>query len=307
MITVIMPVYNGEKFLKKAIDSVLNQSYSDFEFIIINDGSTDNSKNIIENYTDKRIKKIHKENSGPIDSLNLGISLSKTDWIARMDQDDISYPNRLEEQIKYIKDDVVVIGSQANIIDKDDRVYGTTAFETEHKKIMSKLLNRNSVIIHPSVIIKKSALTLIGGYDVKMLVADDYDLWLRILKVGKIININKPLLALRKHDNNISTIKLDIAATNTLVSLAYHYKSNSMQIMSDNDYIILSEKVSILNKAYTIKLVAWQKQKELFRILPRNAQYLYLALHPNIIYNYIFMNLISVWILFRVKRIKNYR
>ena len=303
-ISVIMPVYNAEKYLNKAIDSILNQTYKDFEFIIIDDGSTDNSLQIIESYTDKRIRIIHKTNFGLIDTLNLGISLSGGDWIARMDADDISYRNRLEEQLKYIKDDVAVIGSQADIIDKDDKVYGTTSFEIEHDKIVSKLLKRNSTIIHPSAIINKFKLIGVGGYDLKMLAAEDYDLWLRISKVGKIMNIGKPLLGLRKHDNNVSKIKLETAINNSFVSLAYHFRSGSKQIMSENDYIFLLEKVSVIVKLYREKLIAFESQKEQFRMSFFDSKYVYLLLHPMVIYSYISIRLLLAWALFRIKKIK---
>ena len=303
-VSVIMPVYNAEKYINKAIDSILNQTYNDFEFIIIDGGSTDKSLQIIESYTDNRIRIIHKTNFDLIDTLNLGISLSGGDWIARMDADDISYPNRLEEQLKYIKDDVAVIGSQADIIDKDDKVYRTTSFEVEHDKIVSKLLKRNSTIIHPSAIINKSKLIGVGGYDHKMLAAEDYDLWLRISKVGKIINVNKPLLALRKHDNNVSKIKLETTINNGFVSLAYHFRSLSKQIMSENDYIFLREKVSIIVKLYREKLIAFESQKEQFRMSSFDSKYAYVLLHPMVIYSYISIRLLLAWALFRIKKIK---
>jgi glycosyltransferase involved in cell wall biosynthesis len=228
-ISIIMPVFNGEKYLIKAIDSILNQTYKDFEFIIIDGGSSDNSKEIIENYTDERIMTIYKANYGLVDSLNLGISLSRANWIARMDADDISYPNRFEEQLKYINEDIAIIGSQADIIDKDDKIFGTTSFKVNHDEIVTDLVNQNSTLIHPSVVINKFKLNLAGGYDPKMLSAEDYDLWLRISKVGKIINVNKTLFALRKHESNVSKIKLGATINNGFISLAYHFSYNSVK------------------------------------------------------------------------------
>lgn len=303
-ISVIMPVYNAEKYLKKAIDSILNQTYKDFEFIIIDGGSTDNSQKIIESYTDKRISAIQKANFGLIDTLNLGISLCKGDWIARMDADDISYPNRLEEQLKYIKDDVAVIGSQADIIDKDGKVYATTSFEVEHDEIVTKLLKNNSVIIHPSVIINKSKLICVGGYDLKIFAAEDYDLWLKISKVWKIINVNKPLLALRKHENNVGKIQREATINNGFVSLAYHFRSTSEQIMSENDYILLRDKVSIIVKLYREKLIELEVQKEQIGMLSLNSKYVYVLLHPRFLYNYLLIRLLKVWVLFRIKNLK---
>ena len=304
-ISVIMPVYNAEKYLKKAIDSILNQTYKDFEFIIIDGGSGDNSQKIIENYTDKRIKAIFKADLGLIDTLNLGISLCAGDWIARMDADDISYPNRLEEQIKYINNEVAVIGSQADIIDKYDKVFLTTHFEVEHDKIVSKLLKNNSTIIHPSVIINKAKLIGVGGYDLKIFAAEDYDLWLRISKVGKIINVNKPLLALRKHDNNIGKIQREATINNCFVSLAYYYKSSSIQMMSKNDFNLLIEKVHTIVNFYRKKLIAFETQKEQIGISSLNLKYINILIHPSIIYNYFLIRLVKVWVLFRIKKLKH--
>ena len=118
MISVVMPTFNGEKFIKEAIESILNQTFNDFEFIIVNDGSIDNTEKIIQSFSDKRIVYVKKEqNSGISDTLNLGISLAKGKYIARMDDDDISIPNRFERQLEVFASDlkIIVCGSVADI------------------------------------------------------------------------------------------------------------------------------------------------------------------------------------------------
>ena len=104
LISVLLCTYNDEKYIKDAIESILNQTFKKFEFIIVNDGSTDRTLDIIKQYNDERIVLIDKKNTGLTDSLNLGVSIAKTNWIARMDGDDISINNRFENQIKYLKD-----------------------------------------------------------------------------------------------------------------------------------------------------------------------------------------------------------
>lgn len=119
-VSVVMPVYNSEKYLKESIESILNQSYSDLEFIIINDGSTDNSFKIIKEYAklDKRINVISRENKGIVYSLNEAIRLAKGEYIARMDADDISAPKRIEKQISFLKShrDIDILGTQVKVV-----------------------------------------------------------------------------------------------------------------------------------------------------------------------------------------------
>ena len=301
LLSVVMPVYNGEKYLKKAIDSILDQTYHNFEFIIINDGSTDRTAQILDNVKDERVQLINQENKGLIFSLSYGISIAKGDWIARMDADDISYPNRFEEQLKYINNDYAVIGSQANIIDKNDKIYKTTKFELEHDKIISKLLKQKPEIIHPSVLINKSKFILTGGYDCKMLHAEDTDLWLRISRIGKIINVNRPLLALRKHEDNISKIKLGTSIINSYISLAHHYKSNSIQVMPDNEYNLLFKEISFLCMPLTKRINLLEITKEKIKFLSLVSKVLFMLLHPLALINYLIIKIQSVLIIFKIK------
>jgi glycosyltransferase involved in cell wall biosynthesis len=128
LISVVMPVYNAAQYLREAIDSILNQTFRDFEFIIINDGSTDRSLEIIQSYNDDRIRLINQKNTGLAKALNNGIAIAKSDFIARMDADDISIPERLTSQFSFLESnvDVVAVGSNAEVIDKEgNHVYCT--------------------------------------------------------------------------------------------------------------------------------------------------------------------------------------
>ena len=208
MISVLMPVFNGEKFLKKSIRSVLESSFVHFEFIIINDGSSDSSHKIITGFTDNRIKYFRKENSGISDSLNFGLSKSKYELIARMDCDDLMMKDRLSFQYELIKKtNTDVLGSNAFIIDKNENFLEKTKIPIGHSSIKKKLESFESPMIHPSVMYKKSSVLKAGGY--KELYADDYDLWLRMINKFSFMNTDKYLLKLRKHDTNLSKVKFE--------------------------------------------------------------------------------------------------
>jgi glycosyltransferase involved in cell wall biosynthesis len=142
-ISVVMSVYNGEKYLRQAIESILQQTYTDFEFIIIDDGSTDSSREIIQSYDDKRIRLvINEQNIGLTKSLNKGIRLAKGEFIARMDADDISLPQRFEKQVAYLDShpEVGVLGTYANIIDHRGKIINNIIFPTEHETILWTML-----------------------------------------------------------------------------------------------------------------------------------------------------------------------
>lgn len=230
-ISVIMPVYNAEKYLKQSIESILNQTYKDFEFIIINDGSTDNSLNIIYEYANKhtKIKVIARENRGLVCSLNEGISYSKGEYIARIDADDISLPERLEKQIKFFEknQEIDILGSMAELIgdkallEKETNNYEWVNVEFDSKDDLEKIFLECCAIPHPSVMMKKEFLIKIGGYFEQD--TEDYNLWLRAIKSGfKIDKINEKLIKYRLHDNSkMRSNLLKIAKSNMLNRLEY--------------------------------------------------------------------------------------
>lgn len=205
-VTVLMSVYNGEKYLNEAIDSILSQTYTDFEFLIIDDGSTDRTSDILNSYDDPRIRIVtNKENIGLTKSLNRGLKLSQGEYIARMDADDISLPERFEKQISFLEhhSDVVLVGTAKWIIDKKGNVlYGDTPpLEPSYRN----LLNSNQ-IVHGSVMIRRDILLEYNGYDERFRKCQDYALWLQISKKYRLYNIPQFLYKLRLHDNNISQI-----------------------------------------------------------------------------------------------------
>jgi glycosyltransferase involved in cell wall biosynthesis len=211
-ISIIMPVYNSEKYLKDSIESIINQTFRDFEFIIINDGSTDNSLKIIKEYTklDERIKIIDQKNTGIIGALNNGLKISNGDYIARMDSDDISLQNRLEKQVAFMEENRVKIsGTWANIIDENG-FYKKEKFNYPPKtweKIKLYLI-RGNPFIHPSVMFQKEIYEkekdkngdLYHNYKH----IEDYELWTRLVPKYKSKNIQEYLLNYRVHSDQIT-------------------------------------------------------------------------------------------------------
>lgn len=209
-ISVILPVYNEkEDYLRSSIKSILNQTYSDFELIILDDGSTDLECLSLLNYyekTDARIRLIHqKENQGLTKILNQGLRLAQAPYIARMDSDDIAHPRRFEKQIHFMRNspDVTLCGTWAFIIDEDDKILGRQCGFTDYDGIKNTIITINS-FIHSTWFFKKSAIIDIGGYSEKMLKAQDYELLLKMIIHYKVANIPEILLDYRVSDKSIS-------------------------------------------------------------------------------------------------------
>ena len=207
-ITVIMPVYNSEKFLREAIDSILQQTYKKFTFIIINDGSTDKSEQIIKEYNDPRIYYIKNScNKGIVYSLNKGLSLANTKYIARMDADDVSMKNRLQVQYDYMEShkDICLLGSSAYKIDKEGKKIGEICPATDCGSIKTMLLFNNSMT-HPSVMIRRNALLEeVTSYNELHLASEDYGMWCSIAASEKKIKIlPDKLINYRYNDDSIT-------------------------------------------------------------------------------------------------------
>lgn len=205
-LSVVMSVYNGEKFLSEAVSSILNQTLRDFEFIIIDDGSTDKSLEILNKFAgvDERIKLISWENKGLIYSLNEGVKMAQGEYIARMDADDISIPNRLEKQLKYAQEKgLAVCGTWASMINEDGEDIGIMDYPPSVKGIKSYTLSHNP-FIHSSVIFRKDVFEKVGGYNKRFKYIEDYELWSRIVFKYKTSNIQESLLKYRKHDKQIT-------------------------------------------------------------------------------------------------------
>lgn len=212
-VSVILPVYNAQSYLRESIDSILAQSFEDFELIIVNDGSTDDSLGIISSYADKRIILINQENAGLPISLNRAIRVAKGQYLARQDADDVSSPNRLEEQVAYLDahPQCALLGTWADILVENTPTDRGLNHPHLNGDIQIKLLFFNC-FVHSSVMIRKIALEKSGLYpeDPEKFPPEDYDLWLRIAKYFELANLPKPLLQYRELPSSISRSKLQI-------------------------------------------------------------------------------------------------
>jgi glycosyltransferase involved in cell wall biosynthesis len=208
-ISVIMSVYNAEKYLAESIESILGQTYRDFEFIIINDGSTDNSANIIKTYKDTRIKYFYQKNQGLSVALNFGIGRAKGKYIARMDADDISLPQRFEKQLDFMDEysDIGLLGTNIEVIDKDNAFRSVISLLTQPDDLKFGEVFCNQVA-HGTVFIRREILKKSGLYDSSMEPAEDADLWRRISHYTKMANLKEPLYRYREHGAGV-TQKID--------------------------------------------------------------------------------------------------
>ncbi|MEX2006657.1 MAG: glycosyltransferase [Candidatus Saccharimonadales bacterium] len=217
-VTVLMPVYNGQRYLKQAIEGILNQTYKDFEFLIIDDGSTDKSKSIIRRYAkkDPRIRLISRPNKGLVATLNEGLDKASGEYIARMDCDDISLKKRLKIEVEYLdaNPDVALVGSNYTIVDEHGkRLVDTNVFT--HPDDLKLCLVTCNQYGHGSVMIRKSALNKVGNYDKGVGHLEDYDLWIRISHVAKVANIEEPLYQWRKTADSITGANLELQIQQT--------------------------------------------------------------------------------------------
>ena len=201
-----MSVYNGEKYLAESIESILAQTYKDFECIIVNNASTDGSLSIMQEYAkkDPRIRLASEEKKGLVYALNTGLHLAQGTYIARMDADDSAYADRFEKQLKFMEDqNIALCGSWANIIDEHGTITGSIDDLPRAQRIRMFALLHNP-FIHPSVMVRKDILQKVGGYKPFFKHIEDYELWTRIVFKYKTDNIQEPLLRYRVHGSQIT-------------------------------------------------------------------------------------------------------
>jgi glycosyltransferase involved in cell wall biosynthesis len=204
-ISVILPVYNASKFVKEAIQSVLDQTFTDFELIVINDGSSDESLKIIRSFTDSRIQVINNPNNlGLIATLNLGISIAKGKYIARMDADDISLPHRFQKQFDFLEANpsVGVLGTAYQTIEKNPR---TIQHPLESQTIKEELLFTGCVLAHPTIMMRQKIFQDIKvRYDSRYIHAEDYALWANLSHTALLRNLAEICVLYRCHERQIS-------------------------------------------------------------------------------------------------------
>lgn len=208
-VSVVMSVYNGQKHLKEAIESVLNQTFRDFEFIIVDDGSTDRTWEILTSYEDPRILLArNRENIGLTKSLNRGVEMVRGEYIARQDADDVSLPQRLSEQVRLLDDDQGLGLAGCSFVEIDQHGYELRLFSlpTSDDEIMARLVQGRNPFCHGAAIFREECTEAIGLYRERFQFAQDYDLWLRIGERYRLANLRQPLYKRRISPGRISTI-----------------------------------------------------------------------------------------------------
>jgi len=205
-----MSVYNGANYLKEAVESILNQTFSEFEFIIIDDGSKDETWDILNNYasSDYRIKLIkNRINIGLTRSLNKGLVVARGKYIARQDHDDFSEPTRLEKETQYLDmhDSTVLVSCNYDIINSEGKIVKRTDLRNDTSTIYWNLIFYNYLGGHSQVMFRRDPVLKIGGYSESLPYAQDYDLWLRLSKFGHISILPEILLKYRIHDKRVTS------------------------------------------------------------------------------------------------------
>jgi glycosyltransferase involved in cell wall biosynthesis len=210
-VSVLMPVYNGEAYLVEAVRSILSQTFSDFEFVIVNDGSTDRTQKIISSFTDSRIRVLDNEkNLGIIESLNRGVQSCDGEYIARMDADDVSLPDRLRAQVSFLDmhPNLQVVGTQMTLVNECGTALKTVRQPLSHTALAFLALF-NSPLFHPTIMARAKILKE-NPYDPAYRHAEDYELWSRLLmKSCHLARLDTPFLRYRSHGASISKQNLE--------------------------------------------------------------------------------------------------
>jgi glycosyltransferase involved in cell wall biosynthesis len=233
-ISVVMANYNGEPYLESAVESILRQSFGQFEFIIIDDGSTDHSWEILNNIQDLRIKLFqNKTNLGLTRSLNKGLSIAKGELIARQDADDISFPNRFIKQVDYLNNhpNVALVGTAYEVIDSQSKTIEQIFPPQNNQEIQHHLIKTGNCICHGSVMIRRTCLDQVGGYREEFTVTQDYDLWLRMAEHYPLSNLEDIHYQLRFNDKSISRDKpaLQLAYRRMAQEFAIHRRKHGTE------------------------------------------------------------------------------
>ena len=207
LVSVLMTVHNGQRYLAESVASVLRQDMDDFELVVVDDGSTDGTPDILENLSarDSRLRVRGQSNRGIPKSANEGLSMCRGQYVARLDSDDLAKPDRLRRQVEFLeREDVVCVGSWFDLIDERGRFLTVLKPPEEDHEIQRLALAGHGSICHPCAMIRRGALERIGGYDEHFALACDLDLWLRLGEVGRLANMAVSLTRYRVHSGSVS-------------------------------------------------------------------------------------------------------
>ena len=262
-VTVLMSVYNGEEYLREAVDSILAQTFKDFKFVIVNDGSTDKTAEILKSYKDVRIKIVNNEkNIGLTKSLNKGLMIAKSRYIARQDADDISMPERLEKELKFLgkNKNVALVGTDYFLINEKDKIIGKINCLIESKDLKEKLLKGNQ-FGHGSVMFRKECVEKIGIYREEFKYAQDYDFYLRIAEVNDVANISELLYKWRINIKSVSVKKK--ALQDKYAFFAIELAKERKKFGQDKLQTLKKEEINSLLDGYLISKSGFQNRRNI--------------------------------------------
>ena len=212
-VSVLLPLYNGEAYIREAVESVLAQTRRDFELLILDDGSRDGSLAIVQEIArrDPRVRVISRENRGLTETLNELLAAARGELVARMDADDVCLPDRFERQLAFLDahPEVVCVGGDPVMIDDRGRLLTVLELPVEDAEIQAKALVGHAPLFHPAAMIRRAALERIGGYRHEFWPAEDLDLWLRLGEIGALANLRGPVLRYRLHGASVSGTQLE--------------------------------------------------------------------------------------------------
>ena len=236
LVSVVMTVYNTAPYLVEALDSVLNQTFTDYEFVIIDDGSTDRCPEILAEYAARhpRIRYVSRPHRGIVGAANEGIELARGRYVARMDSDDISVPHRLATQVEYMEahPECVLLGSRVMLMDPYGSPVAESGHKLSHEEIDRELLTAEGgwALVHPSTMIRLDALRAVGGYRGWANTSEDHDLYLRLAEVGRVANLDEVLLWYRRHYKSVTHTQYNqqLAVKEGIIRDAYARRGKSM-------------------------------------------------------------------------------
>ena len=239
ILSILLCVYNGEAYLRQAVDSILQQSYCDFELVLVDDGSTDGAVGQIADLNDERIKIVRKKNTGLTDSLNVGLRHCNGQFIARHDADDISLPQRFVKQLSFLQknENIGAVGCAVRLIDEDGDIIGGLEYPTDTEHLYEKNIQANQ-FVHGSLMFRRELLKKVSGYRNEFIFAQDYDLTLRCQEVSLLANLSEPLYLSRFGGQRISTNKAaeQAAIANMARIFAKQRRSGEQDIIQAKQY-----------------------------------------------------------------------
>jgi len=285
-ITVLMPTFNCSKTISMAIKSILNQSFPDFELLIVDDGSVDNTEQIITYFKDDRIRYVKKHHSGLASSLNYGLKIAKYDWVARMDADDICAPNRLERQLEKGSFRPNTINCTWSSYFRDHKILYTVETPSDQLDLKKKLA-LHSYICHPSVIYNRNFILAQGGYDCELQRFEDYELWLRLMNNCSFHVVPEYLLFMRIRNNSLSRENIieNRKIVHSIQLPYYESLENNFGITENSNKIIVRGWREYFYGSPSLSRIEWGKDKLHILFDPRIIIAYFISFFPENIVN----------------------